>query len=124
MASITRQLPLRTDPEHLLRPRRAGVRGRVFGLLHCLDAQTGTEYWVHDLKAQTLCPPYWVDGKVYLGDESGKVTVFLHGKEKKVLAVNGNVRGWKVEWTSPVAANGVLYLVTLNPCRLWAIANK
>ncbi len=94
------------------------------GLLHCLDAQTGKEYWVHDLKAQTWCSPYWVDGKVYLGDESGKVTVFRHGKDKKVLAVNGNVRGCKVELTSPVAANGVLYLVTLNPCRLWAIANK
>ncbi len=90
------------------------------GLLHCLDAQTGKEYWVHDLKAQTWSSPYYVDGKIYQGDESGKITVFQPGKEKKVLATNDNIRGCKVEAT-PVALNGRLYLLTLNPCRLWAL---
>jgi outer membrane protein assembly factor BamB len=93
------------------------------GYLHCLDAQTGKEYWVHNLKAQTWSSPYFVDGKVYLGDESGKVTVFQSGKEKKILAVNASLRGCKVE-ASPVALNGTLYLMTLNPCRLWAIGAK
>ena len=56
------------------------------GFLHCLDAKTGKEYWVHDLKAQTWSSPYYVDGKIYLGDEQGKITVFEPGKEKKILA--------------------------------------
>ncbi len=91
------------------------------GFLHCLDAQTGKEYWVHDLKAQTWSSPYYVDGKIYLGDESGKITVFAPGKEKKILATNTNLRGCKVEAT-PVAINGRLYVMTINPCRLWALS--
>jgi outer membrane protein assembly factor BamB len=94
------------------------------GYLHCLDARTGREYWVDDLKAQTWASPYYVDGKVFLGDERGKVRVYQPGKEKKVLAVNENIRHCKVEWGTPVAANGTLYLMTMDPCRLWAIADK
>ena len=90
------------------------------GYLHCLDAQTGKEYWVHNLKAQTWSSPYYVDGKIYIGDDHGHITVFEPGKEEKVLAVNNNVRGCKVEAT-PVAVNGVLYVMTIDPCKLWAL---
>jgi outer membrane protein assembly factor BamB len=90
------------------------------GYLHCLDAQTGKEYWVHNLKAQTWSSPYYVDGKIFLGDDHGKITVFQPGKEKKILATNSNVRNCKVEAT-PVAVNGTLYFMTIDPCKLWAI---
>ena len=90
------------------------------GYLHCLDAQTGKEYWVHNLKAQTL------EFAVLCGRQD------LHrrrarqhhglpaGKTKKILAVNKNLRDCKVEAT-PVAVNGTLYFMTENPCKLWAV---
>ena len=40
------------------------------------------------MKAETWSSPYWVDGKVYIGNENGKMSIFEHGKEKKILATN------------------------------------
>jgi outer membrane protein assembly factor BamB len=93
--------------------------------LHCLDAKTGKEYWQHDLKADTWSSPYWVDGKIYLGDEKGKITIFKHGKEKQVLgAVQMGRAGVTFVRATPVAVNGVLYVMTEDPCQLYAIAEK
>ncbi|HLJ93518.1 MAG TPA: PQQ-binding-like beta-propeller repeat protein [Gemmataceae bacterium] len=89
------------------------------GYLHCLDARTGQKYWEHDLKAEIWGSPYWVDGKIYLGDEDGDVCVFAHGKEKKLLGqmpMEQPIKG------TPVVANGVLYVVT--DTQMFAIANK
>jgi outer membrane protein assembly factor BamB len=91
--------------------------------LHCLDANTGEEYWKYDRKADTWSSPYWVDGKVFLGDDSGKVTIFEHGKTLKVLETIDMGRRSKIRST-PVVANGVMYITTENPCKLWAIAGK
>lgn len=89
------------------------------GYLHCLDANTGKAFWVHDTKAQTWSSTYWADNKVYLGNESGTLFVFAHGKEKKLLAENA--MGARVRAT-PVAAGNVLYVMTEN--KLWALRNK
>jgi outer membrane protein assembly factor BamB len=89
------------------------------GYLHCLDAQTGQEYWQHDLEGATWSSPSWIDGKVYIGNDTGKMRIFAHGKEKKLLAeieMEGTIRA------TPVAANGVLYVMTEN--KLYAIAGK
>jgi outer membrane protein assembly factor BamB len=91
------------------------------GVLHCLDARTGQKYWEHEMRADTWGSPYWVDGHVYLGNEAGHVLVFEHGKEKKLvgridLGRQCRIRGF------PVAAHGVLYVATVNPGRLYAIA--
>jgi outer membrane protein assembly factor BamB len=91
------------------------------GVLHCLDARTGKQFWEHEMRADTWSSPYWVDGKVYLGNENGRVFVFQHGKQKKLVAqvqMQGKVRA------TPVVANGVMYVITENPCKLWAIAAK
>jgi outer membrane protein assembly factor BamB len=89
------------------------------GYLHCLDAKTGQEYWQHNMEAATWSSPYWVDGKIYQGNDDGKLLIFAHGKEKKLLAeidMEGKVRA------TPVAANGTLYIMTEN--KLYAIANQ
>jgi outer membrane protein assembly factor BamB len=89
------------------------------GFLHCLDAKTGQEYWVHDVFAAVWASPFVVDGRVYLGDEDGDVVVLQAGKELKVLhemnmgsAVYGTV----------VPANGTLFLN--NRSQLFALAVK
>jgi outer membrane protein assembly factor BamB len=77
------------------------------GLFHCLDAKTGQRYWVHDMFSESWGSPLVVEGKVYIGDADGDVTVFQVGKEKKILS-EFNVGN--AIYTSPVVANNVLYI--------------
>jgi outer membrane protein assembly factor BamB len=91
------------------------------GMFFCFDARTGKKLWDHDLEADTWGSPCWVDGKVYIGNDEGAVYVFAHGREKEVLGqvdMGEKIRGM------PVVANGVLYIVTDNPGRLYAIAQR
>jgi outer membrane protein assembly factor BamB len=81
--------------------------GDFSGFLHCLDANTGEEYWVHDLKAHMWGSTLVADGKVYCGDEDGDLFVFAASKQKKLLSVT-NLGG--PIYSTPVAANGVLYV--------------
>ena len=61
------------------------------GYLHCLDAKTGAHYWDHDFKAGVWSSPYYVDGKIYIGNDDGDVVIFEQGQiPKKVLATNDN----------------------------------
>jgi outer membrane protein assembly factor BamB len=89
------------------------------GWLYCLDANKGNVHWTHNTNAFTWSSPYYADGKVYLGNDSGTVFVFQHGKAKKLLEEND--MGGRVRAT-PVAANGVLYVMTEN--KLYAIKAK
>jgi outer membrane protein assembly factor BamB len=85
----------------------------------CLDARTGKKYWEHPMNAATWCSPYWVDGKIYMGNDDGKVLIFEHGKAEQQLGevdMEGRVRA------TPTAVNGVLYIMTDN--KLYAIAKK
>jgi outer membrane protein assembly factor BamB len=86
------------------------------GFLYCLDAQTGTKHWRHDVFSAVWGSPFVVDGKVLLGDEDGEIVVLEHGKEKKLLAEND--MGNSV-YTTPVVANGVLYIT--NRRALYAV---
>jgi outer membrane protein assembly factor BamB len=79
------------------------------GYLHCLDARTGKVYWIHDIKAAVWGSPYWVDGKVYVCTEDGDVWIFDHGRDStppRRIEMDQPIR------TTPVAANGVLYIAT------------
>ncbi|MBX3279182.1 MAG: PQQ-binding-like beta-propeller repeat protein [Acidobacteria bacterium] len=88
------------------------------GFLHCLDAKTGQVYWVHDMFAAIWGSPLVADGKVYLGDEDGDVTILQAGKEKKVIA---EINMGSSVYSTPVPANGVLYIMNRN--QLFAIAD-
>lgn len=91
------------------------------GVFFCFDAITGHKHWEEEFGADTWSSPYVVDGKVYIGNENGAVHIFEHSPKKKLVKkvqMKGKVR------VTPVAANGVLYVVTENPCRLWAIKAK
>jgi outer membrane protein assembly factor BamB len=92
----------------------------IAGFLLCLDAGTGQKYWDHDLKAAVWGSPYWVDGKVYIGNEDGDIYVFAHGKQKRLIG--NRIEMGNPVLTTPVAVNGVLYIGTKN--NLYAIANK
>jgi outer membrane protein assembly factor BamB len=86
------------------------------GILHCLDAKTGKEFWQHDMEAATWSSPHTVDGKVYMGNDKKRVLIFEHSKTKKLI--NTIEMGTMVRAT-PVVSNGVLYIMTEN--KLYAI---
>jgi outer membrane protein assembly factor BamB len=93
--------------------------GDFSGFVHCLDAETGKVYWVHDMKAHMWGSTLVADGKVYCGDEDGDVVVFAASKEKKILSTvkidgrdqDGPNLGAPV-YSTPVVANGVLYIAS------------
>ena len=89
------------------------------GFLYCLDVKTGKPNWKYDTYAAIWGSPYVVDGKVYLGDEEGQVTVLRASKTLTKLAVNELDDS---VYTTPVAANGVLYVA--NRRMLYANAPK
>jgi outer membrane protein assembly factor BamB len=86
------------------------------GIFRAVDLRTGKALWSHDVKAAVWGSPYAVDGKVYLGNEDGVVTVFRQGRRKQVLA---EINMGSSVYTTPVAANGVLFIS--NRERLYAI---
>ena len=89
------------------------------GFLHALDAKSGKQLWKHDMFAAIWGSPMVIDGKVYLGDEDGDVTVLNADRTLKVLAENN--MGSSVSST-PVPANGTLFIVNRN--ELYALGGK
>lgn len=89
------------------------------GFLYCLDASNGKQHWRYDTFAAIWGSPFVVDGKVMLGDEDGEVVILKHGKEKKEIAT---IDMKNSVYTTPVVANGVLYIT--NRRALFAIENQ
>jgi outer membrane protein assembly factor BamB len=86
------------------------------GYLHCLDAGTGRRYWEHDFRDGIWGSPYWVDGRVLVGTCSGEIVIFAHGRTARVLRQVDMEDGIN---STPVAANGALYIATRQ--KLYAI---
>lgn len=119
------------------------------GYFHCLNARTGERYWRYDTKASIWASPYYADGKVFLSTESGDLFIFNHDPKPNAIdcvgigAANGNEAKQlqkaaqrmiearhltaRIEMptslrTTPVLANGVLYVPTENA--LFALGKK
>src|SRR5687767_4775038 len=87
------------------------------GFLHAVDAKTGNQLWKHDMFAAIWGSPIVIDGKVYLGDEDGDVTILNADKAMKVVAENN--MGSSV-YSTATPANGAIFLVNRN--QLFSIA--
>ena len=93
--------------------------GDFSGFVHCLDAETGKPYWVHDMKAHMWGSSLLADGKVYVGDEDGDLVVLAATKQKNILSkmsIDGREQdgpnlGAPV-YSTPVVANGVIYIAS------------
>ena len=81
------------------------------GLVHCLDAKTGEPHWTHDMFAASWSSPLIVEGKVYVADEDGDVTIFEHGKE---LNIEAEINVESAIYTTPIVANDTLYVANRN----------
>jgi outer membrane protein assembly factor BamB len=85
------------------------------GHIHCLDADTGQCYWVHDAKSDIWSSTLVADGKVYIGTRRS-LLVFATSKEKRIL---GNVRLGSQIRSTPAVSDGVLYVASQQ--YLWAV---
>jgi outer membrane protein assembly factor BamB len=54
------------------------------GRLYAIDADSGKVHWKHDTSAEVWCSPLVADGKVYLGNIDGVLTVFSIPLMKKL----------------------------------------
>jgi len=89
------------------------------GFLHCIDANTGQEYWVHDLTSAVWGSALVADDKVYIGNEDGDVVILATGKEKKVLQT---MNMGSAVYSTPVPANNALIIMNRN--QLYSLAAK
>ncbi|MBI1355000.1 MAG: PQQ-binding-like beta-propeller repeat protein [Acidobacteria bacterium] len=87
------------------------------GFLHAVDLKTGELLWEHDMLAAVWGSPYVVDGKVFIGDEDGDVSVLQEGRSLEVLS---EVNFGNTIYSTPVVANGVLFIMTRS--HIYAIA--
>ena len=98
------------------------------GLLHCLNAKTGKQLWAYDMLAQCWGSPLIVEGKVYIGDEDGEVSIFRHSGDPNVAMVDdggemypyyGEVMMGNSVYSTPIVAGNTLYIA--NRTHLFAI---
>ncbi len=90
------------------------------GRLHCVDAETGKLYWMHAEKCGTVLGSTLVaDGKVFVPTQKG-LFIFAAGKEDKLL---GKVTVGAPIYSTPVIANGTLYVASFNGW-LYAVTKK
>jgi len=93
--------------------------GDFSGFVFCLDAETGKQNWVHDMKAHMWGSTMVADGKVYCGDEDGDLAVLAATKQKNILSAL-NIDGRQMDgpnlgapiYSTPVIANGVIYVAS------------
>jgi outer membrane protein assembly factor BamB len=89
------------------------------GNVYSIDEKTGQIHWVYEAFAAIWGSPYVADGKVYIGDEDGDIAILRTGKTKEVIA---EINMGSAVYTTPVAHNGVLYIVARD--HLYAIGKS
>src|SRR5262245_28236580 len=87
------------------------------GLVHCVDAKTGTAHWTHDMLAVSWSTPLIAADTVCIANQEGVLFLFALSAEKKLLAelpLDGPI------YNTPVVADDVLYVATFH--KLYALA--
>ena len=89
----------------------ADVAGRV----HCLDANTGKLFWMHETGADAWSSTLCADGKIFFPSLK-HFWVLAAGREKKVLS---QINLGAPMFATPVAVDNTLYVSSRN--YLWAV---
>jgi len=90
------------------------------GFVYCLDAKSGQLHWKHDTSSHIWGSTLVADGKCYVGTEDGFLTIIPATKayqKDKVVEVDCT----SPVYSSPIAANGVVYIATHT--HLFAVGN-
>ncbi len=84
--------------------------------LSCFDANTGELYWKHSMRGHVWSSILVADQKVYVGSKGRDFCIFKADKVEQQIA---KIQLDSPMLSTPVAANGTLYINTL--CRLYAV---
>lgn len=87
--------------------------------LHCIDVETGNKYWEHKLDRDSWSSALVADNKIYVGSRGSDFWILDEGKNLNVLdskKLDSPIH------SSPVAANGVIYISTMR--KLYALEKK
>ena len=104
---------MRRQPE---RTCRAGWTIRCIASSSMRPARTSWRSTRRRSRAASWGSPLIADGKVYIGDEDGDITIFKLSAEKDIIA---EISMKSAVYSTPIVANGVLYLA--NKSALYAI---
>jgi len=85
-------------------------------MIRCIDAETGKVHWSHEAKGDMWGSTLVADGKVYVGTRRSELLIFAASKEKKLIS---EIKLDSATASTPAAANGVLYVASMN--KLYAI---
>ena len=94
------------------------------GVVHCLDTKPGEDglpqvNFTFDMLAQSWGSPLITDGRVFLGDEDGDITIFELGAQNAEPVEEINM-GTSI-YSTPVAANGTIFISSKD--KLFAISS-
>ena len=89
------------------------------GFVHCLDFKNGKRFWVHDLLSGIWGSTLVVDGKVFIGNEDGKLTVLEATKDAAKVVAEFDTVNYSSIYSTPTFANGRMYLS--DRARLYAV---
>jgi outer membrane protein assembly factor BamB len=89
------------------------------GRIHCIDFETGRRYYEADVMAAIWGSPMVADGKVFIGNEDGLISVFNTGKELKMASM---IEFPSSIYSTPTIANGVMFVSDRS--RLYAISTQ
>jgi outer membrane protein assembly factor BamB len=79
------------------------------GIASCLDAKKGDVIWTERIGGNYSASPLYAEGRLYAGNEEGKVVVFAADRQFKVLAENKLDDGFMA---SPAVSGKALFLRT------------
>jgi outer membrane protein assembly factor BamB len=79
------------------------------GDIHCIDAKTGKDLWVHQTNSRIWSSTLVADGKLYCGTEDGELVILKAGREKQLIA---KPDFYTPIYCSPVIANDTLFVAT------------
>ena len=86
------------------------IAADLSGFVHCLDFKTGKRHWVHDLLSGVWGSPVIIDGKIFLGNEDGTLTVFKASADKAEVLAEISTTNYSAIYSTPTFANGKLFL--------------
>lgn len=89
------------------------------GYVHCIDFETGKRHWVHDLLSGVWGSPMVADGKVFIGNEDGKLTVLNASADAAEVIKEYDTVNFSSIYSTPTIANGRMYIS--DRTRLYAI---
>jgi outer membrane protein assembly factor BamB len=81
------------------------------GKIHCVDLETGKPLWTHAVEGEIWASALLADGKVHFATRQGEFLVFRAARNKELL---GTVSLDRAISSTPVAANGILYIATMT----------